>query len=431
MPFFWPLALVAEMGEEGIALYKRNLDFLGEVTKEELVLEPVWASENVILYEGDVMRLRDFSDATTRADKTVVPTLVDAPYAGHTSTIADYAKGQSSVETLQAGGLRRVLVTDWKSATDENKNFDIDSYLARINAYVDDLGGKVNLVGLCQGGWMAGMFAARYPEKAACFVAAGSPLDADAGDGFIKDIAKEQPMSFFEELVEMGGGLMRGKFMLAGWKAMHPEVHYLKNYIDLYEHVEDPEFVKRDEFARWYEHPLDLPGRGTCRPSNTSSRIMSSARATSWCGRKIGLHDIVCPTYLLAGESDDITPYPQVFEAEKRLGMPKEKIVKKLCRAAISGCSWRENPQGGMARGRHVDQGGVPGLLDCIVISASKRRAHVHCVAALLRLHAVISLDNDEVHIASALSFFRGDIFRRAVTRDGRCKVLEFDNYMA
>ncbi|MFY9697460.1 MAG: hypothetical protein WAK34_03895 [Rhodoplanes sp.] len=47
-------------------------------------------------------------------------------------------------------------------------------------------------------------------------------------------------------------------------------------------------------------------------------------------GRKIGLHDIVCPTYLLAGESDDITPYPQVFEAEKRLGTPKEKIVKKL-----------------------------------------------------------------------------------------------------
>ena len=38
VPFFWPLALVAEMGKEGIALYKRNLDFLGEVTKEELVL---------------------------------------------------------------------------------------------------------------------------------------------------------------------------------------------------------------------------------------------------------------------------------------------------------------------------------------------------------------------------------------------------------
>lgn len=332
VPFFWPLMMAAEMGEEGMALYKRNLDFLQEVTKEEVVLEPVWASKNDILYEGDVMRLRDFSDPKVRADRTVVPTLVDAPYAGHTSTIADYAKGQSLVETLQAAGLRRVLVTDWKSATDENKNFDIDSYLARINAYVDDLGGKVNLVGLCQGGWMAGMFAARYPEKAACFVAAGSPLDADAGEGFIKNIAKKEPMSFFESLVEMGGGLMRGKFMLAGWKAMHPEVHYLKNYVDLYENVEDPAFLKkRDEFARWYEHPLDLPGRWYLQA------IEHIFKKNEFCkgdfvalGRKIGLHDIVCPAYLLAGQSDDITPYPQVFEAEKRLGTPKEKIVKKL-----------------------------------------------------------------------------------------------------
>jgi poly(3-hydroxybutyrate) depolymerase len=332
VPFFWPLMMFAEMGEEGMALYKRNLDFLQEVTKEEVILEPVWASKNDILYEGDVMRMRDFSDPKVRADKTVVPTLVDAPYAGHTSTIADYAKSQSLIETLQAGGLRRVLVTDWKSATDENKNFDIDSYLARINAYVDDLGGKVNLVGLCQGGWMAGMFAARYPEKAASFVAAGSPLDADAGDGFIKNIAKEQPMSFFEGLVEMGGGLMRGKFMLAGWKAMHPEVHYLKNYVDLYENVEDPEFLKkRDQFARWYEHPLDLPGRWYLQA------IEHIFKKNEFCkgefvalGRKIGLRDIICPTYLLAGASDDITPSAQVFEAEKRLGTPKEKIVKKL-----------------------------------------------------------------------------------------------------
>jgi polyhydroxyalkanoate depolymerase len=284
------------------------------------------------LYEGDVMRLRDFSDPKVRADKTVVPTLVDAPYAGHTSTIADYAKGQSLVETLMAGGLRRVLATDWKSATIENANFDIDSYLARINAYVDDLGGKVNLVGLCQGGWMAGMFAARYPDKAACFVAAGSPLDADAGHGFIKNIAKQEPMSFFESLVEMGGGLMRGKFMLAGWKAMHPEVHYLKNYVDLYENVEDPAFLKkRDEFARWYEHPLDLPGRWYLQAIRHIFKNNEFCKGDFMAlGRMIGLHDITCPAYLLAGEGDDITPYQQVFEADKRLGTPKDKIVKKL-----------------------------------------------------------------------------------------------------
>lgn len=62
------------------------------------------------------------------------------------------------------------------------KDYNIDIYLAEINAIVDDLGGQINLIGLCQGGWMAAMFAARYPHKVATLVAAGAPLDCDAGD---------------------------------------------------------------------------------------------------------------------------------------------------------------------------------------------------------------------------------------------------------
>lgn len=36
------------------------------------------------------------------------------------------------------------------------------------------------------------------------------------------------------------------------------------------------------------------------------------------------------PVYLLAGESDDITTREQVFDAEKYLGTPKDRIEKKL-----------------------------------------------------------------------------------------------------
>jgi len=56
------------------------------------------------------MRLRDFSSNGT--GRTAIPVLIDAPYAGHGSSITDYAKGQSLVETLLNSGLGRVLVTD-------------------------------------------------------------------------------------------------------------------------------------------------------------------------------------------------------------------------------------------------------------------------------------------------------------------------------
>ena len=48
-----------------------------------------------------------------------IPTLVNAPYAGHRAMVADYHKGQSLVETLLANGVGHVALTDWKSATEE------------------------------------------------------------------------------------------------------------------------------------------------------------------------------------------------------------------------------------------------------------------------------------------------------------------------
>lgn len=332
VPAFWPIGLIAEMGQEGLDIFKRNLDFAREIEKDALELKPVWATPNDILLDLNTLRLRDFSPLPTRQERGVIPTLIDPPYAGHTATITDYAPGKSLVEVLQTGGIRRVLCMDWKSATEVMKDFNIDIYLSEINVVVDDLGGEVNLIGLCQGGWMAAMYAARYPHKVKTLVTAGAPLDTDAGDGFIKKIAKDLPMSFFEELVAMGGGLLRGKFMLAGWKGMHPEEHYFKKYLELYAHIEDPAFLKKnEEFERWYENPLDLPGRWYLQAIRQLFKDNQFGKGEFLAlGKTIGLHDITCPTFLMAGKDDDITPYPQVFEAEKKLSTPKNKIVKKL-----------------------------------------------------------------------------------------------------
>lgn len=47
-------------------------------------------------------------------------------------------------------------------------------------------------------------------------------------------------------------------------------------------------------------------------------------------GKRLDLRDIKCPVYLMAGEKDDITPKEQVFNAEKRLGAAKSRIVKDI-----------------------------------------------------------------------------------------------------
>jgi poly(3-hydroxybutyrate) depolymerase len=328
VPWFWPYAAAIELGEEGLKLFGQNLKFVAEAGEISAPPRPTWATENRIALDMDTMRLRDFS----KAGASRVPVLIDPPYAGHSSTIADYAKGQSLVETLLGAGLDRVSIADWKAATDVMKNFDIDKYLAEINVAVDDLGGAVHLVGLCQGGWMCAMFASRFPEKVKSLVLAGSPIDTDAGHGPIKKLAHSLPLAVYQEIVDIGDGRMLGKTMLAGWKDMHPGQQFMGKYIDLFAHIGDRSYIQRTErFERWYENPIDLPGVYYLQAVRELFKENRLAKGTFiGLGRKLALKDITCPAYLLAGDSDDITTEEQVFNAGKLIGTPASAVVKKV-----------------------------------------------------------------------------------------------------
>ncbi len=325
VPAFWPMAMGAAMFEEGRELYAKNIKFVDEEIKIHDDLRPTLATPNQIRLDLRTMALRDYGQPKG------IPTLVDAPYAGHTAMIADYHKGQSLVETLLANGIGHVALTDWKSATEDMKDFEIDNYLEEMVVAIDDLGGRVNLVGLCQGGWVSAMVAARFPDKVNSLVLAGAPIDTDAGDGPIKRMVHASPISFYEELVGLGDGLMLGKFMLQGWKNMHPEQHYIQDHIDLYEHIDDPAYLAKEEaFNRWYENPIDLPGRWYLQVIAQLFKENRLAKGTFvGLGRKLDLRNITCPLYLLAGAADDITAPEQVLGAKNFVGTPKDRIVEK------------------------------------------------------------------------------------------------------
>ena len=325
VPAFWPMAMATAMLEEEGELFARNVKFVEEEIKIHDELRPTLATLNKVRLDLRTMLLRDYGKPGG------IPTFVDAPHAGHTAMIADYHKGQSLVQTLLANGIGHVALTDWKAATDDMKDLEIDNYLAEVVVAIDDLGGRVNLVGLCQGGWVSTMIAARFPDKVNSLVLAGAPIDTDAGNGPIKRMVHESPASFYQELVELGGGLMKGKYMLQGWKNMHPEQHYIQDHIDLYEHIDDPVYLAKEEtFASWYENPIDLPGRWYLQAITQLFKENRLAKGEFvGLGRKLSLRNITCPAYLLAGAADDITTPEQVLDAAKYFGTRKDHIVQK------------------------------------------------------------------------------------------------------
>lgn len=334
LPLFWPL-LAGRTAEGLLQAYEKQFEFVSEDLRMHGDLRAALATPNRARLDLRTMVLRDYTDSTQAVPSSVAtgcPTLIDAPFAGHSAMIADYQPDQSLVRTLMQNGIAHVCLTDWKSATADMKDLEIDQYLAELNVCIDDLGGRVNLVGLCQGGWMSAMLAARFPEKVASLVLAGAPIDTDAGNGPIRRIAQDTPLSTYEELVAAGQGLMLGRTMLLGWKNMHPYAHYVQEHIDLLEHIEDPVYVKkREAFASWYENPIDLPGRWYLQ---VISQIFKENRLAKGefvaLGRRLDLKAIRCPVYLLAGEADDITTSEQVFNAASLIGTPAGHVTKQL-----------------------------------------------------------------------------------------------------
>lgn len=328
LPFLWPMQYQQVMIEKGMEVAARNMKFVNEELRLEHGLKPTLATPNIVRLDLRTMALREYGSPVEGG----IPTLVDAPHAGHTAVIADYHKGQSLVETLMANGHPHVLLTDWKSATQDMADLEVDNYLEEMLTVIEDLGGKVNLVGLCQGGWVSAMLAARFPDKVNSLVLAGAPIDTNAGDGPIKKMAQKSPMSFYDEMVATSHGLMPGRFMLQGWKNMHPEQHYFKNYIELYEHIDDPAYLSKEEtFESWYENPIDLPGRWYLQVIGQLFKENRFAKGEFvGLGRVLNLSAITCPTYLLAGADDDITTPEQVLAAEQLIGTPAADIRKKI-----------------------------------------------------------------------------------------------------
>ena len=120
-------------------------------------------------------RLRDFSTRAARA--SVVPTLVLPPQAGHDSCIVDYSPEQSQMRTILDAGLTRAFALDWIGATRRPGTPRSTTTSTVIDRAVDHVGGRVNLIGDCQGGWLATIYAALHPERVNTLTIAGAPID--------------------------------------------------------------------------------------------------------------------------------------------------------------------------------------------------------------------------------------------------------------
>ncbi len=320
----WPALFAAASGRVIATLNDFSKQGLGGAS-EESGAEPAddrWATPNRVCLELGTMRLRDFSRSEDGP-----ATLICAPYALHRATIADFAPRHSLVEVLLGNGISRIHVTDWRSASVEMRHLSIDSYLADLNVAVDELGPRVDLVGLCQGGWLALAFAARFPRKVGCLVLAGAPVDIAAADSRVAKIAKSTPMAVFEALVKTGGGRVLGQRMLGMWSAT-PNASEERLILQIGDEVTPASTqILLQRFRDWYVETVDLPGDYYLQVVSWIFKENRLAEGTFVAlGRKVDLATIHHPMFLLAGRDDDLAPVDQVLAAARYVSTPESEI---------------------------------------------------------------------------------------------------------
>lgn len=317
----WPWMTTMEMCHRALQSIQDAAADAGEPPVQDA---PEWATPNRVVLELDALRLRDFSTAARRRR----PALVVAPYALHDAALADMAQGHSLIQTLRANGCARLFLIEWKSATAATRLHTIDSQLAALNVAVDEIGPPVDLIGLCQGGWLSLAYAARFPAKTRRLVLAGAPVDMMAEHSALSAPASPLTEAVVDELIRLGGGLVLGRRMASLWPRELDETSRLVDSLQLDGTPGDAQERRVVEiFERWDRRTLDLPGPYYRQVLDWLFRENRLAAGTfPALGRTIDLSALHCPLFLLAGARDAIAPPAQVFAAARLVGSAKTDV---------------------------------------------------------------------------------------------------------
>src|ERR1700737_1580941 len=320
--FFWP-ALVAVVAAETASFVAGHfLGFSGDAGGDRTPQEPVGATPGKIALELDAVRLRDFTMA-----ESGVPTLLCTPLSLHGAAIADLAAGHSLVAALRGAGTERLFMADWRSASADMRFLGIDEYLADLNVLVDCVGGLVDLIGLCQGGWLSLVYAGRFPAKVGKLVMAGAPVYIAARQSRLSAIAEATPLILFQSLVNLGNGRVIGRNIAKFW-GNDTDANGIRESLQTVQPVGSSEFTQLEAtFKNWNSWTIDLPGTYYLEVIEKLYRRNELASGGLVAlGQKIDLSRLRLPMYLLAGSADEVVAPEQLLAAERLVGTQPEHV---------------------------------------------------------------------------------------------------------
>ncbi|RCU44254.1 class III poly(R)-hydroxyalkanoic acid synthase subunit PhaC [Haloplanus salinus] len=206
----------------------------------------------------ELLRYESVTEHQHRVPILIVYALINRPY------ILDLQPDRSIVRRLLEAG-HDVYLIDWHEPSELDTSLSLHDYVNRyVRNCVDEVCERssqdaINVLGYCMGGTMSVVYAALYPEKVNALGLMATGLYFDDTGGILELWGDEEhydPRSVTETF-----GNVPGEFLAAGFDQMDPVPNNVTKYVNLYDRLENEDFVKN--FARmeqWLSDSVDVAG---------------------------------------------------------------------------------------------------------------------------------------------------------------------------
>jgi poly(3-hydroxyalkanoate) synthetase len=280
----------------------------------EIVLnlpKPDWTSPHEDIFKNDFIIIKKFKKGSSGKVQLIIP-----PMAGHHSCIAQSVVNLYCEETEDS-----VYSIEWLPPNETTKYFGIEEVIDHLvltireisKEQMDSLGyvTPINLAGLCQGGWAASIFNARYPELVESMIIAGTPIDFKIDGGKIQNGLTFMTSWQIDSIIKRNNEMWPGDLQLLGFKMMNPVDRFVGVYCDLKKYIlnNDEKMIKKwIRNNAWYEYTQNLPGNFIRQVSSwLFKRNYLIDKQLNYKNKIVDLKNINSPVVAITGSDDDVT----------------------------------------------------------------------------------------------------------------------------
>ena len=270
-----------------------------------------------VLIDTPFFKLHAFhSGETTGKAVFVVP-----PHAGRHGNIT----WKLIEKCVQEG--RPVYAYELKSATPKTKGLTIEGMVAILYDCVTVIGDSVELIGVCQGAWLGGLFTARFPWMATKYVNFVGPINTKTGQDNAIEKYMKQPgiIEYHQKKVNENNGVQLGSDQWFAFSMLDPWETYIGRFCTQAQNIffnKTKAIEKWEHNNSWHDDQQDLAGAGFMEIMEWHFRDNRIYNGTfpKILGGDVNLNRIKCPVYLFAGGTDNITSTRQVLDMAHVVG---------------------------------------------------------------------------------------------------------------